>query len=45
MYIGGGNANGVRFPILADGDGYLMIVGVSFNDLQFEVVGGDLFIV
>ena len=45
VYIGGGNANGVRFPILADGDGYLMIVGVSFNDLQFEVVGGDLFIV
>jgi len=44
-YTPPGNANGVRFPILADGDGYLMIVGVSFNDLQFEVVGGDLFIV
>ena len=44
-YTPPGSANGVRFPILADGDGYLMIVGVSFNDLQFEVVGGDLFIV
>ena len=42
---GGWYANGVRFPILADGDGHLMIVGVTFAELQFEVVGGDLFIV
>ena len=45
--ISPGWADGVKVPILdkEGNNGALMIVGVEISDLQFEVVGGDLFIV
>ena len=38
-------ADGVILPIFANDSGHLMIVGAEISELQFEVVGGDLFIV
>lgn len=38
-------ADGVILPIFTGSYNYLMIVGAEISELQFEVVGGDLFIV
>lgn len=38
-------ADGVSLSLFGGSYGYLMIIGAEISDLQFEVVGGDLFIV